>query len=109
MYSACGGTITDFPAQIRYPFSGPYPHSDDCTWILNTSVPIDIQFERFHLEYHSNCGYDYLKIIENGILLEIYCGFMSPPNLTLNGNISFSFHSDGIVNRDGFIIDIGKW
>ena len=108
MYSACGGTIIDFPAQIRYPFSGPYPHSEDCTWIINTSVPIYIQFERFHLEHHSNCGYDYLQIAENEILLGIYCGLIFPPNLTLNGNISFSFHSDVLVNGYGFVIDIGK-
>ena len=108
MYSACGGTIIDFPAQIRYPYSGRYPHREHCTWIINSIVPIDIQFERFHLEDHSNCYYDYLQIVENGILLGIYCGFMFPPNLTLNGNISFLFHSDGSVNGNGIVIDIGK-
>ena len=109
MYSSCGGTITDLQGQIRYPYSGNYHNNLRCTWRINSVVPIDIQFTRFDLEYQATCGWDYLQISENGTSHGKYCGTTFPQNLTLQGNITFDFRSDGSAVRSGFIINMGEY
>ena len=50
-------------------------------------------------------SYDYLKIVNDGRMVGKYCGSGTGQNILLTGDqILIKFHSDGIVQRRGFLI-----
>jgi len=49
--------------------------------------------------------YDYLEIVNDGIIVGKYCGQRTGQNMLLTGDqILLRFHSDGIVQLRGFLI-----
>ena len=50
-------------------------------------------------------SYDYLEIIKDGRMVGKYCGIRAGQNILLSGDqILITFHSDGSVQRRGFLI-----
>lgn len=73
-----------------------------------------LTFHHFELEYHASCAYDYIKIYngiseDEGNLLGIFCGNISPPQFTSSWNVmSIIFHSDRHVAHRGFSVGYRK-
>ena len=50
-------------------------------------------------------SYDYLEIVNNGTMVGKYCGTRTGQNILLSGEkILITFHSDGSIERRGFLI-----
>ena len=50
-------------------------------------------------------SYDYLEIVNDGIIVGKYCGQRTGQNILLTGDqILIKFHSDNEVERRGFLI-----
>merc|ERR1712241_164028 len=81
-----------------------YPHDLDETWNLTvaTGQKIELTFETFDVESHSNCDYDYVQI-SDGKEEQKFCGSDKPSPIKSSGNtMNITFHSDYSVSRDGF-------
>ncbi|KAM9844994.1 CUB domain-containing protein 2 [Aulostomus maculatus] len=113
----CGGILSTPSGNISSPnFPGLYPYNIDCSWLI--VVPegssVLLTFHHFELEYHTNCGYDYVKIYngvseDEGNLLGTFCGDASPPQFTSSWNVmSLIFHSDRHVTYNGFSVGYRK-
>ncbi|UYV74087.1 CUBN [Cordylochernes scorpioides] len=64
----CGGDLYASTGVIRSPrFPQTYPHYMDCIWIIHVDngQQISLRVSTFHLESHSDCGYDYFEIKSN--------------------------------------------
>lgn len=103
----CGGQFVDTGGA-----SGSYSNDEDITTTLcpdNTGDVVTIQFLSFNTE--SCC--DNLKIYDgpdaNAPLIGTYAGTAVPPMYTstdASGCLTFVFHSDGSVTRDGWVANI---
>ena len=63
--SVCSNTLTDFSGVIESPnFPNPYPHSRNCSWLIDTTLgnTVNISFSHFEIESHSGCQFDYLQV-----------------------------------------------
>jgi cubilin len=108
----CGGTLTEPEGTIQsvlYPDS--YHDNANCTWVI--TVPdnklIKLQFEKFSLEPHPRCEFDYVAIY-NGLtinpdnLQQQYCGDRVPPVfLSTGSNIVVNFVTDTSRTGEGFV------
>ncbi|XP_019131793.1 CUB domain-containing protein 2 [Larimichthys crocea] len=113
----CGGILSAPSGNISSPnFPGPYPYNIDCSWLIVVAEgsSVLLTFHHFELEYHANCDYDYIKIYngiaeDEGNLLGIFCGDISPPQFTSSWNVmSIIFHSDRHVAYRGFSVGYRK-
>lgn len=67
--SGCGDTLTSPSGAITSPgHPSVYPHGANCTWYISVSPGnlIQLLFESFNLEYHTNCNFDYVEVYDNG-------------------------------------------
>uniref|UniRef100_A0A665V841 Cubilin n=1 Tax=Echeneis naucrates TaxID=173247 RepID=A0A665V841_ECHNA len=109
--AGCGDILTSATGIITSP-SHPnnYPHGANCTWYINVSPGnlIQLTFESFNLEYHSNCALDYLEVydngtVETGTMIGRYCGRSVPPSITSTDNqLTLLFVSDSSLTKEGF-------
>ncbi|XP_041658936.1 CUB domain-containing protein 2 [Cheilinus undulatus] len=113
----CGGILSAPSGNISSPnFPGLYPYNIDCSWLIVVAEgsSVLLTFHHFELEYHANCAYDYIKIYngiseDEGNLLGIFCGDVSPPQFTSSWNVmSIIFHSDRHVAQRGFSVGYRK-
>ena len=59
-----------------------------------------LQLFPFHMD-----SWDYLEIVNDGRMVGKYCGNRTGQNISLTGyQVLIKFHSDGIVQRKGFLI-----
>jgi len=72
---------------------------------------IILEFTRFDVEQHSNCGWDFLQIFDGPSAshpnIGKFCGTTLPNGGTIIGTtheMFLSFHSDGIVAGKGFTL-----
>ena len=71
---ACGGTINEFQS-----ISSPGTYYDnylDCTWNIELGDVhgFNIVNNLFDVEYHSSCGWDYLKLVDGSGYERNFCG-----------------------------------
>ena len=81
---------------------------------MNTTVQLSIaedqvillSFPHFHLENHTVCRYDSLKLYtvnsSGNFLYKTLCGQQDLPLMVFNDNVVISFVSDSIIHRSGF-------
>nr|XP_058943263.1 deleted in malignant brain tumors 1 protein-like [Pocillopora verrucosa] len=105
--SECGNVTNNELKSPRYPSN--YPNSIDCVYwvVIPAGKTMNIYFNDFHLEYHSICSYDYLKIANEkdetfGGRNGKYCG-LQYGNVSVTGQYAvLTFHSDSIFSRRGY-------
>ena len=108
--SACGGKLSS--GVIRYPASGNYQNSKDCTWRIDTcGRPYVLTFSRLNLESESKCGYDYVRMRTGSTSLtgseRKYCGTTNPGITTSTSSHGVvNFRSDGSTAYTGFEAEI---
>ncbi|MBN1340564.1 MAG: PKD domain-containing protein [Bacteroidales bacterium] len=105
--TTCSGTFYDSGGP-----SGNYSNYEDFVMTIFPAAvngKITAVFTSFHLEYHSNCNYDWLKIYNgnntSAPLLGTFCGTNSPGTIVASGasgSLTFSFHSDYSVTEPGW-------
>ncbi|XP_068681521.1 MAM and LDL-receptor class A domain-containing protein 2-like isoform X3 [Montipora foliosa] len=101
---SCGSFQNDTLRSPGYPSN--YQRNLDCV----NRVPIPfyqelvIYFNFFHLEYHTNCGYDYLRITDgSNRIIGKYCGQQTGRSVLVNDTVAvLFFHTDGSVQYNGF-------
>ncbi|KAI3378398.1 hypothetical protein SNEBB_002632 [Seison nebaliae] len=88
----------------------------ECSYNFKSSSPLKIIFINFELELSSNCKNDYLVMTDGGNS-EKYCGFLNcdwcrnvPPKtfISQTGKVTFRFHSNRSIQRQGFEIRVTK-
>ncbi len=88
-----------------------YDDHDDCGWTIE--VPqnhvVDLRFEDFDVEPHSNCSFDYVALYdganESAPLILLHCGAQlpDPPTYSSTGNrMHVRLKADGSVPAKGF-------
>ncbi|MPC09286.1 Cubilin [Portunus trituberculatus] len=111
--TTCGGVLTGITGVITSPNSPEtYPTNTDCRWVLDLppNYVIQITWQSFSLEHHTDCQYDYIEIFDNSSIAgqsqrmgSRLCGSTLPPIMTSSDNlVTIHFHSDSSVNHDGF-------
>ncbi|TWW71482.1 Cubilin Precursor [Takifugu flavidus] len=107
----CGDTLTSPSGTITSPgHPSIYPHGANCTWYITVSPGnlVQLVFESFNLEYHTNCNFDYVEVYDNGTVqtgskLGRYCGRSVPPSITSTDNqLTLLFVSDTSLATEGF-------
>ena len=96
--TTCGGEVLN--DGIVYPAEGKYESNKDCTWTIRRSGPFLIRFQRFDLESHSTCRYDWVRV-DDGTKM---CGSTIPSEVrstTANHSMVVEFHSDSGVTKHG--------
>uniref|UniRef100_A0A672M2B6 CUB domain-containing protein n=1 Tax=Sinocyclocheilus grahami TaxID=75366 RepID=A0A672M2B6_SINGR len=72
IFAGCGETLTEPTGSFTSPgHPTDYPHGANCTWYISVEPGnlIRLSFTTFNLEYHTNCGYDYVDVYDNGTAL----------------------------------------
>lgn len=109
----CGGTfINEESGIISSPgFPSNYSNFMDCEYRIETlsANHIILQFDdRFAIENHVSCMYDYVKVYEikdssTSTLLETFCGTNVPNPVSAVGAMLVVFHSDYYIVDRGFM------
>jgi cubilin len=104
----CGGILKKSPGELRSPKSvtGGYRPRSNCSWLLTapTDHVIRLSFNSFALETHSQCRFDFVRVLDSS-LNEIgrFCGKQLPPTLqSLDNEMIVQFASDDSVHMNGF-------
>lgn len=84
---------------LIYETSNPYVDNSECIVNFNCvdSQLLSYSIQRFEIEFHENCDYDYLVLNGN-----IYCDGTLPELNGLLSNGTVSFTSDGYTGGAGF-------
>ncbi|PKU29868.1 hypothetical protein llap_19828 [Limosa lapponica baueri] len=109
--AGCGGTLTTASGIFMSPnYPMPYYHNSECYWLLRGSrgTPFEIQFEQFHLEYHTKCNFDYLAAYDgnssNAKQLGKFCGDQIPEPIRSSGDSMYvKLRTDGSLRGGGFL------
>ena len=116
---SCPQTYDNGNKKITSPnYPAEYSHNSDCNW--NVQVPegsrIELRFDTFSLESHSNCQYDSLQVFDGSssrsrslvtTSSSKLCGSNRPQNIVSSGNtIHLIFTSDVSVGSSGFRINV---
>ncbi|XP_016093659.1 cubilin [Sinocyclocheilus grahami] len=112
--TGCGETLTEPTGSFTSPgHPTDYPHGANCTWYISVEPGnlIRLSFTTFNLEYHTNCGYDYVDVYDNGTaltgtLMGRFCGRSVPPSLTSTDSLmTILLVSDSSLSAEGFSAD----
>ena len=83
-----------------------YPNSKDVQYPIKVEAgsKIELTFVDFAIEDNSQCGYDYVQVIDtDGKQLIQKCGSTKPSVVVSKGNtMTVKFHSDNDINAKGF-------
>ncbi|CAL4091936.1 unnamed protein product, partial [Meganyctiphanes norvegica] len=102
----CGGQYNSESGMIRHPMSGSnYRNSENCTWIIRASNPINITFVNFHTEDN----FDLLSVrdgeFNDSPLIGRYSGSDFPATLVSNRNsMHIHFLSNKRITSTGFVL-----
>ncbi|XP_061441668.1 cubilin [Rhineura floridana] len=108
--TGCGGTLATSSGIFMSPnYPMPYYHNAECYWLLKSShgSPFEIQFDQFHLEFHSRCQFDYLAVYDgnstNARMLGKFCGNLIPPPIHSTGDSLYvKLRTDYSLGGGGF-------
>nr|XP_012218853.1 PREDICTED: cubilin-like [Linepithema humile] len=108
----CGGRYSKPNGVIRSPnFPDEYPNNKDCVWIIQAPNRhrITLTVNRFDMEKHTWCNFDYLEIRNGGYdsapLIGKYCGQEIPNEIPSQTNqLYIRFVSDFSRSSQGFEI-----
>ncbi|XP_046553793.1 cubilin-like [Haliotis rubra] len=108
--ASCGGQLTALSTDKvltspGYPIS--YRNNLDCAWIITTvHSHIKISITSLDIESHTNCDYDYLRIIDGSSsissTLATLCGSQTSTYFSSGSSAVVKFHSDGSTSGKGF-------
>ncbi|KAM8967664.1 cubilin [Pelodytes ibericus] len=109
--TGCGGTLASISGHFSSPnYPMPYYHNAECYWQLKAfgGSILEIQFEQFNLETHTNCNSDYLAVYNGNSthspLLGKYCGNQLPePIQSTASNMYVKLRTDLSISRSGFL------
>ena len=94
---------------IDFPTNGDnYENNLNCKWTIKRNHPFALQFHRFDIEDVLDCGFDYLRVGEDGTKL---CGKSIPDKYFMyraGEEAMLVFHSDKVFNGKGFKVEIIK-
>ena len=88
-----------------------YDNDDDCAWLIQVDENhvVQLAFEDFDVEPHSNCSYDYVALYDgantSAPLLLLHCGANVPePNVieSTGNQLYVRMKADGSVPAKGF-------
>lgn len=110
----CGGHYFTPNGVIKSPgYPDMYPTNRECVWIIEApnKLQIELNFEKFHIETHTHCVFDYLEIRNGGYdtspLIGKFCGETIPRIIkSLTNQIYIKFVADSSRGSEGFVI---KW
>ncbi|XP_032664724.1 tolloid-like protein 2 isoform X1 [Odontomachus brunneus] len=113
--TACGGHLmaTD---RVKHLYSHPkygyhnYDHRTDCDWAIEAPVGkiVHLTFLSFHLEYESECGYDFVEVF-SGLDASSppygrYCGTSNTTDfMSMNEALLIRFRTDDTIANKGFV------
>nr|DBA25188.1 TPA: hypothetical protein GDO54_012746 [Pyxicephalus adspersus] len=109
-FTGCGGIQSGVAGVISSPnYPGNYTAGSNCAWHLEAPEGqiITLSFAYFHLEYHIECRWDSLTIV-NGALpssppIGQYCGSTSPGTVQSGTNkLLVIFNADNTIHEGGF-------
>ncbi|KAG1661332.1 Cubilin [Nymphon striatum] len=118
-HANCTNEIHSRKGVIETPnFPNRYPHNRNCTWKIVAPIGnnVSLSFSHFILEDHTQCVYDYVKIMavyggrhEKKNITEVvkFCGTDSPPSrIDTNASVVLiNFVSDGSIALNGFRLE----
>ncbi|XP_074619287.1 uncharacterized protein LOC141878299 isoform X2 [Acropora palmata] len=100
----CGSVRNNTLRSPGYPSN--YPGNLRCVYRVNipSGKDLKIHFHYFHLENHSSCDYDYLKITNDAnYVIGTFCGQQSGALVTVTGSYALlTFHTDRVEEKTGF-------
>ena len=101
----CPSSTTGTIQSTNYPAN--YPDNADLSFppVVEVGSKIELTFTAFDLEAHSNCAYDYVKVLDTDASTQLakVCGDSLPSKIKSSGNKrTVVFHSDGDINKKGF-------
>ncbi|XP_011152064.2 tolloid-like protein 2 isoform X1 [Harpegnathos saltator] len=113
--TACGGHLmaTD---RVKHLYSHPkygyhnYDHRTDCDWAIEAPLGknVHLTFLSFHLEYESECGYDFVEVF-SGLDASSppygrYCGNSNTTSfVSMNEALLIRFRTDDTIASKGFV------
>nr|AEP25603.1 bone morphogenic protein 1 [Holothuria glaberrima] len=108
--TVCGGNLrATYARQSLYSHAQlsdiNYPSQTDCLWQISAPPgwTIRVFFDLFDIELETECGYDYVEILENFETIGRYCGQRTPNDIVSRGEeLTIRFVSDDTINRKGF-------
>lgn len=107
----CKHDVTQPHGTIFSPnYPATYPPRKDCVWQFSTTPGhrIKLVFQKFELEPHPECAYDYVTLYDGASAdektLGLFCGNRLPHPIVASQNQMYVvFKSDGSVQRSGFL------
>ncbi|XP_054274028.1 cubilin-like isoform X2 [Macrosteles quadrilineatus] len=112
LVDGCGGVLTAGKGDISPPMghNHRYLSEQDCEWRIQLPLgdKINIVFNSFDLEDRTDCD-DYVELrdglLATSPLVGRWCGSTVPPPYTTSGNtLTVIFHSDFVIEGDGFTL-----
>lgn len=107
----CGAYITGLSGSFEFPGQGQeYPHGVSCAWQIDTADDkvIHLYFERFDIEYHQDCQYDFLQVNDGPTAsaqsLGRFCGSQADNITSTHDTLYIWFFSDSSFSGTGFKI-----
>ncbi|XP_063777593.1 cubilin [Pseudophryne corroboree] len=109
--TGCGSTLTALSGGFTSPnYPMPYYHNSECYWLLKASSgsQLEIRFEDFNLEAHTNCNSDYLAVYNgnstNSVLLQKLCGKSLPAPIRSTASAMYvKMRTDSFASFSGFL------
>ncbi|XP_076027535.1 cubilin [Genypterus blacodes] len=108
----CGANFTASSGRVVSPnYPEDYPVSSNCNYRINAGeqTVIILTFRVFHVEAHSACQYDGLKVyrglVPSGLPMATLCGSSVPGPLSTFGPMLLNFYSDSVIADRGFMAE----
>ncbi|KAL5010260.1 hypothetical protein ScPMuIL_012565 [Solemya velum] len=112
---SCGGRLNGESGSLTYPQQRgtDYPDNVNCAWRIYSTPGkiIRLHFDRFALEQHTNCNYDYFEIHDgpsaSSHMIGKYCGNSLPNGGVINSTrhqLYLWFYSDAYGGGEGFAL-----
>ncbi|KAG8183432.1 hypothetical protein JTE90_023188 [Oedothorax gibbosus] len=106
----CGGSLEQAYGTIQSPnYPDEYRANKECIWKITVAPgsQVALTFQAFEVEYHDNCGYDFVEVrdgleLHSGFLARL-CGYKVPEEVRSTSNhMLVRFFSDSSVLKMGF-------
>ncbi|GFQ71232.1 tolloid-like protein 2, partial [Trichonephila clavata] len=106
----CGGLLEQSEGTIQSPnYPDEYRANKECIWKISVAPgsQVALTFQAFEVEYHDNCGYDFVEVRDgldlHSTFLARLCGYKIPEEVRSTSNhMLVRFFSDSSVLKMGF-------